>query len=56
MGVFEYGVGLSRDGKLTGIFGYSFRSIPFGTGIEILYSGMGTFTKTRLGFGTGMRF
>ena len=32
---------LTRDGKLTGKFGYSSRPAPFGTGMEILYSGMG---------------
>ena len=30
-----------RDGKLTGKFGYPHRPAPFGTGMEILYSGMG---------------
>ena len=45
-----------RDDKLTGKFGYPPRPVPFGTGMEILYSGMGTFTKTRLGFGAGMGF
>ena len=30
-----------RDGKLTGKFGYPPRPAPFGTGMEILYSGMG---------------
>ena len=29
-----------RDGKLTGKFGYPLRPAPFGTGMEILYSGM----------------
>ena len=32
---------LSRDGKLTGKFGYQPRPVPFGTGMKILYSGMG---------------
>ena len=49
-----------RDGKLTGKFGYSPRPVPFGTGMEILYSGMGRVwvpsQKTRLGFGAGMGF
>ena len=31
----------NRDGKLTGKFGYPFRPAPFGTGMEILYSGIG---------------
>ena len=30
-----------RDGKLTGKFGYPPRLASFGTGMEILYSGMG---------------
>ena len=30
-----------RDGKLRGKFGYPPRPIPYGTGMEILYSGMG---------------
>ena len=29
-----------RDDKLTGKFGYPSRPVPFGTGMEILYSGM----------------
>ena len=32
---------LIRDGKLTGKFEYPPRPAPFGTGMEILYSGMG---------------
>ena len=31
----------TRDGKLTGKFRYPPRLAPFGTGMEILYSGMG---------------
>ena len=30
----------NRDGKLTGKFGHPSHPVPFGTGMEILYSGM----------------
>ena len=49
----------SRDGKLTGKFGYPSRPAPFGTGMEYyirVWDGYGTFTKTRLGFGASMGF